>query len=77
MIYLIECNGIPVLYDAGEPQALVTRGLKLYDRLYKENPDTAVVNDHDLIQEALGLALTGKLPATSLWKHLGTFPSVA
>ena len=76
-MYLIECNGIPVLYDAGMPQALVTRGLKLYDRLYQENPDTAVVNDHDLIQEALGLALTGKLPATSLWTHLDRLPSVA
>ena len=71
-MYLIECNGIPVLYDAGMPQDLVTKGLQLYDRLYKENPDTAVVNDHDLLQEAIGLALTGTLPKTSLWKHVAT-----
>lgn len=73
-MYLIECNGIPVLYDAGMPQDLVTKGLKLYDRLYKENPETAVVNDHDLLKESIGLALTGKLPETSLWKHVATIP---
>ena len=73
-IYLIECNGIPVLYDGGMPQDLCTKGLRLYDKLYKENPETAVVNDHDLIKEALGLALTGKLPKSSLWKHVATIP---
>ena len=73
-VYLIECNGIPVLYDAGSnpPQALVTKGLNPYDKLYKENPATAVVNDHDLIKEALGLALTGKLPEASLWKQVAS-----
>lgn len=76
-MYLIECNGIPVLYDGGnQEQALLTRGLKLYDRLYKENPDTAVVNDHELLKDALGLAMTGKLASTSLWQHLATYPSV-
>lgn len=73
-VYLIECNGIPVLYDAGMPQALVTKGLNLYDGLYQQNPDAAVVNDHDLIQEAVGLALTGKVPKTSLWTHLTSIP---
>jgi len=71
-LYLIEINGIPVLYDAGMSQQLCTKGLELYDRLYKENPETAVVNDHDLLQEAIGLALTGKLPAASLWTHVTT-----
>ena len=74
-IYLIECNGIPVLYDAGTPQALITRGLKSYDKLYKENPETAVVNDHDLIEEGLALALKGCVTETSLWKHVATIPS--
>jgi len=74
-VYLIECNGIPVLYDAGMPQELVTKGLQLYDRSYKQDPKGAVVNDHDLLQEAIGLALTGKLPKTSLWKHVTTIPS--
>ena len=80
-MYLIECNGIPVLYDplagdvAGKPQDLVTKGLKLYDRLYKEDPETAVVNDHDLLKEAIGLALTGKLPKKSLWQHVASIPS--
>jgi len=74
-IYLIEINGIPVLYDAGESQELCTKGLKLYDRLYNENPESAVVNDHDLLQEAIGLALTGKLPKSSLWTHIISIPS--
>jgi hypothetical protein len=73
-VYLIECNGIPVLYDPTSPQkqTLVTRGLRLYDRLYHEDPDKAVVNDSDLIREALALALKGRLPSTSLWKHVAT-----
>jgi hypothetical protein len=77
-VYLIECNGIPVLYDAGSdpPQALVTKGLKLYDRLYKEDPEKAVVNDHDLLKEAIGLAVTGKLPKFSLWKQVASIPAI-
>lgn len=73
-MYLIECNGTPVLYDPVISQPLTTRGLKLYDGLYKENPTGAVVNDTDLLKEAIGLALKGKLPKTSLWKHIATIP---
>jgi len=77
-VYLIECNGIPVLYDPTSPkkQALVTKGLRLYDRLYHQDPAAAVVNDSDLIREALALALTGKVPSTSLWKHVATIPAL-
>lgn len=73
-IYLIECNGIPVVYDPTSPkkQALVTRGLKLYETLYHEDSENAVVNDSDLIQDALSLALKGTLPTASLWKHVTT-----
>jgi hypothetical protein len=71
-IYLIEVNGVPVLFDAGMPQDLSTKGLRLYDRLYRADPHGAVVNDHDLLREAIGLALTARLPATSLWKHVTT-----
>mgnify|MGYP003337847385 CR=1 FL=1 len=73
-IFLIECNGLPVLYDPAVSQPLTTKGLKLYDSLYKENPKEAVVNDHDLLKEAIGLAVTGKLPSTSLWNHITTIP---
>mmetsp|Transcript_5028 Transcript_5028/g.10634 ORF Transcript_5028/g.10634 Transcript_5028/m.10634 type:complete len:155 (-) Transcript_5028:125-589(-) len=76
-VYLIEINGIPVLYDPEMSQELCTKGLNLYDRLYKENPETAVVNDHDLLKESLGLALKGKLPRNSLWKHVATIPTTA
>jgi hypothetical protein len=71
-IYLIEINGTPVLFDAEMPQDLSTKGLRLYDRLYRADPHGAVVNDHDLLREAIGLALTARLPATSLWKHVTT-----
>lgn len=75
-MYLIECNGIPVLYDGEQSQTLCTRGLKLYDQLYKENPNTAVVNDHDLLKEAVTLAMTGSPPSNSLWKDIATIPAV-
>lgn len=75
-MYLIECNGIPVLYDPGQKQPLLTRGLRLYDGLYQASPDTAIVDDHDLIQEAVQLAMKGTLPPDSLWKHLLTVPVV-
>ena len=74
-MYLIECNGIPVLYDPEISQPLLTRGLNLYDGLYKANPKEAVVNDTDLLKDAIGLALKGKLPKTTLWKHIATIPS--
>jgi hypothetical protein len=74
-MYLIECNGIPVLYDPEISQPLLTKGLNLYDGLYKKNPKGAVVNDHDLLKEAIGLALKGKLPKSSLWKKIATIPS--
>lgn len=35
-MYLIECNGIPVLYDPDIGQPLITMGLRLYGRLYKK-----------------------------------------
>ena len=73
-IFLIECNGIPVLYDGGGAQPLCTRGLHLYDRLYKENPEEAVVNDHDLLVDAVSLAMMGKVPSKSLWKHVASWP---
>lgn len=75
-LYLIEINGIPVLYDAGLPQDLCTRGLKLYDRLYKESPETAVVNDHDLLKEAIELALKGTLPESTLWTFVTKVPGI-
>jgi len=75
IMYLIECNGIPVLYDPEISQPLLTRGLKLYDGLYKNDPEGAVVNDHDLLKESIGLALEGKLPKSSLWTHIVTIPS--
>ncbi len=74
-MFLIECNGIPVLYVPEINQPLITRGLNLYDGLYKQNPKEAVVNDTDLVREAIGLAMTGKLPKTTLWKHIATIPS--
>lgn len=74
-MYLIECNGIPVLYVPEIKQPLITRGLNLYDGLYKQDPKGAVVNDTDLVREAIGLAMTGKLPKKTLWKHVATFPS--
>ena len=74
-MYLIECNGIPVLYDPEISQPLLTKGLNLYDGLYKKNPKGAVVNDHDLLKEAIGLALKGELPKSSLWKKIATIPS--
>ena len=73
-MYLIECNGIPVLYVPEINQPLITRGLNLYDGLYKQNPKEAVVNDTDLVRDAIGLALTGKLPKKTLWKHITTIP---
>jgi hypothetical protein len=73
-MYLIECNGIPVLYDPGQKQPLVTRGLQLYDRLYKENPDAAVVNDHELMKDAVHLAIRGTPPKDSLWIHVHSIP---
>ncbi len=75
-VYLIECNGIPVLYDPGQKQPLVTRGLQLYDRLYQEDPVGAIVNDHELMKDAVQLAMKGSLPKESLWKHLMTVPVV-
>ena len=42
-IFLIELNGIPVLYDPEISQPLITKGLRLYDRLYKENPKEAII----------------------------------
>ena len=74
-IYLIECNGIPVLYDPKQSQPLCTKGLQLYDSLYKQDPDNAVVNDHDLIKDAVDLTMTGKLPQNSLWKQIATIPA--
>lgn len=74
-VYLIECNGIPVLYDPGQNQPLITRGLQLYDRLYKEHPDTAVVDDHDLMKDAVHLAIRGSLPKNSLWTHILSLPA--
>jgi len=76
-MYLIECNGIPVLYDPGQNQPLVTRGLQLYDRLYKEDPTSAVVNDHALMKDAVYLALRGTPPADSLWTHVSSIPVTA
>jgi hypothetical protein len=73
-MYLIECNGIPVLYDPGQNQPLLTRGLQLYDRLYKENPDAAVVNDHELMKDAVHLAIQGSPPKDSLWTHVCSIP---
>ena len=73
-MYLIECNGIPVLYVPEIQQPLITRGLKLYDGLYKKNPKEAVVNDTDLVKDAVGLALKGELPKKTLWKHIATVP---
>lgn len=75
-IYLIECNGIPVLYDGGQEQALCTRGLELYDRLYKEDPKSAVVNDHELLRDAVTLAMTGMPPTKSLWKFIASVPGL-
>ena len=74
-IYLIECNGIPVLYDPKQSQPLCTKGLQLYDSLYKQDPDNAVVNDHDLIKDAVDLTMTGKLPSNSHWKQVATIPA--
>jgi hypothetical protein len=74
-MYLIECNGIPVLYDPGQKQPLVTRGLQLYDRLYREDPEGAVVNDHPLMKDAVHLAIKGTVPRGSLWKHIMTVPA--
>jgi hypothetical protein len=62
------------LYSPEIGQPLITRGLRLYDGLYKEDPKGAVVNDTDLLKEAIGLAVTGKLPKSSLWKHIKTIP---
>ncbi len=73
-MFLIECNGIPVLYVPEIKQPLITRGLNLYDGLYKKDPKGACVDDTDLVREAIGLALTGKLPKKTLWKHIATFP---
>ncbi|VEU35765.1 unnamed protein product [Pseudo-nitzschia multistriata] len=74
-MFFIECNGTPVLYDPSISQPLTTRGLNLYDGLCREDPEGAVVNDSDLLREAIGLALNGKLPKTTLWKHIATIPS--
>ena len=73
-MFLIECNGIPVLYVPEIKQPLITRGLNLYDGLYKKDPKGACVDDTDLVREAIGLTLTGKLPKKTLWKHIATFP---
>ena len=73
-MYLIECNGIPVLYAPEIQQPLITRGLRLYDGLYKKDPKGAVVDDTDLIRDAIGLAIKGKLPRNTLWKHIATIP---
>ncbi len=73
-MFLIECNGIPVLYVPEVKQPLITRGLNLYDGLYKKDPKTACVDDTDLVKEAIGLALTGKLPKKTLWKHIANIP---
>ena len=54
---------------------LVTRGLQLYDRLYRENPEGAVVNDHPLMKDAVHLAIKGVVPSGSLWKHIMTVPA--
>jgi hypothetical protein len=76
-MYLIECNGIPVLYDPGQKQPLLTKGLQLYDGLYQEDPKGAVVNDHELMRDAVQLAMNGTLPKDSLWVHLMTVPAKA
>jgi len=73
-MFLIECNGIPVLYVPEIKQCLITRGLNLYDGLYRKDPKGACVDDTDLVREAIGLALTGKLPKKTLWKHIASFP---
>ena len=76
-IYLIECNGIPVLYDSQNPnQPLCTKGLRLYDRLHKENPQTAVVDDHDLLKDAVTMVMKGNPPKNSLWKRIATIPAI-
>ena len=76
-IFLIECNGIPVLYDGGQTQQLCTRGLELYDRLYKEDPKNAVVNDHALLRDAVTLAMEGSPPPDSLWKEIAKIPATS
>lgn len=56
--FLIEFNGGPVLFDPTlRNQILATRGLKRYQKLFQFYGDEAPVNDHNMIRDALRLAL--------------------
>jgi len=97
-LYLIECNVSPVLYDPqyvndtsttggadglSKTHKLTTNGLKLYDRLYNQSPESAAVNDGDMVAEALRMALIGArllqadedIPTAKGWIPVETYSS--
>ena len=76
-VWLLEFNFTPVLFDPKNNQELTTKGLVEYDRRYREfeKDDVRIINDHDMIRDALSLALNETLPADTGWELLSTFRS--
>lgn len=72
-LYWIECNFTPVLFDPQGDQPLTTKGLQRYARLYREDPSSAVVDDHAMIRDALLLGLGFEAPEDCRWRPLCSF----
>jgi nicotinamidase-related amidase len=67
--WLLEFNFTPVLFDPLHPQELTTNGLREYHRRFRDcDPtDSSIINDHDMIRDALQMALDGQeLSSTSV-----------
>lgn len=74
-MYLIECNFTPVMYDPHGKQELTTRGLRSYAELYRNDPENAVVNDHEMVRDALALAFGDEPGPNSQWERVLSVPS--
>ena len=54
-LWCIEFNFTPVLYDPRANQPLTTRGLQLYDDLFRKHGDEAEIDDGTMIDDAVEL----------------------
>ena len=77
--WLIEFNFTPSLFDPLNNQDLTTKGLVEYQRRYQEfeKDDARIINDHDMIRDALSLAFDEKTTKQTRWEALSTFRSAS
>lgn len=74
-VWLIEFNFTPVLFDplyhSHDPSRLTTDGLKRYHAEHLEMGDTAPINDHDMIRDAVSIVFDGipVKPGLTKWEH--------